>query len=284
MEYPRAIRVDSRYRSSGDPTAFSVQLPRTVEFPPETMCYVSAVSLPVAWFNVDTNFSDKLYVREIRSAGVRCRVITLDAGNYTSVSLPTALAEKLNTDKSFPTMAYTVTYVGARGCLLIQLSTVSGQAADSTARFQFPSEDELLNATWRAANWTGTADPINPADLDTIGDLLRLPLTSAPLTSMETGLLNVSPTDTLYLHSNLCDFGASIGPRGESDQIQRIPVDVSYGFVLHYIANGANDECFPVRGSYNELTFRLCNVRGRTVDLHGGFMSIELTFAPRSLQ
>jgi hypothetical protein len=179
---------------------------------------------------------------------VRCRVITLDAGNYTSVTLPTALAEKLNAGKSFPTMAYTATYVGARGCLLIQL-TVSGQAADSTARFQLPSEDELLSPTWRAANWTGSADPFDPTDLDTTGDLLRLPLTSTPTTSMETGLLNVSPTDTLYLHSNLCDFGASIGPRGECDQIQRLPVDVGYGYTLHYTANGSNDECFPVRGS-----------------------------------
>ena len=139
------IRVDSRYRSSGTPTAFSVQLPRTVEFPPETVCYVSAVSLPVAWFNVDTFFSDKLYVRESRDAGVRCRVITLDAGNYTSVTLPVALAEKLNAGKSFPTMAYSVNYIGSRGCLLIQLSANSGQAADSSARFQLPSEDELLS-------------------------------------------------------------------------------------------------------------------------------------------
>jgi hypothetical protein len=281
MEYPRVIRVDSRYRSSGTPTAFSVQLPRTVEFPPETVCYVSAVSLPVAWFNVDTFFSDKLYVRESRDAGVRCRVITLDAGNYTSVTLPVALAEKLNAGKSFPTMAYSVNYVGSRGCLLIQLSANSGQAADSSARFQLPSEDELLSQSWRTANWTGSADSFDAGDLDTIGDLLRLPGTSAPTTSLETGLLNVSPTDVLYLHSNLCDFGASIGPRGESDQIQRVPIDVSYGFICHYAANGSNEECFPVRGSYNELTFRLANVRGRTVDLHGGFMSVELTFAPR---
>ena len=170
MEYPRVIRVDSRYRSSGSPTAFSVQLPRTVEFPPETMCYVSAVSLPVAWFNVDTFFSDKLYVRESRSAGVRCRVITLDAGNYTSVTLPVALAEKLNTDKSFPTMSYTVQYVSSRGCLLIQLLANSGQTPDGTARFQLPSEDELLSQSWRAANWTGDADGYDATDLDTIGD------------------------------------------------------------------------------------------------------------------
>jgi hypothetical protein len=194
-----------------------------------------------------------------------------------------ALAEKLNAGKSFPTMSYSVSYVGSRGCLLLQLVTVSGQASDATARFQLPSEDELLSASWRAANWTGTADAFDASDLDAIGDLLRLPGTSAPTTSLETGLLNVSPTDVLYLHSNICDFGAAIGPRGESDQIQRIPVDVTYGFCVNYTANGSNDECFPVRGSYKELTFRLANVRGRTVDLHGGFMSVELTFAPRSM-
>jgi len=97
MEYPRVIRVDARYRSRGTPTDFAVQLPRTVEFPPETMCYVSAVSLPHAFFNVDALLSDQLYVIETRSQ--------LDAGNCTSITLPTALTEKLNAGKSFPTTA-----------------------------------------------------------------------------------------------------------------------------------------------------------------------------------
>ena len=65
-------------------------------------------------------------MRENRCAGVRCRVVTLDAGNYTSVMLPVALAEKLNAGKSFPEMSYSVTYVGSRGCLLIQLLSNNG--------------------------------------------------------------------------------------------------------------------------------------------------------------
>jgi hypothetical protein len=178
-------------------------------------------------------------------------------------------------------MAYVVDYVGSRGVLRVQLQTVSGQTPDSTARFQLPSEDELLSPVWRAANWVGNADPLDPTNLDTMGDLLRLPGNSIPTTSLETGLLNITPTDTLYIHSNLADFGCSIGPRGESDQIQRIPVETSYGFCLHWTSNSADSEGFPVRGSYQELTFRLCNVRGRVVDLHGGFMSIELFFVPR---
>jgi len=180
-------------------------------------------------------------------------------------------------------MAYAVDYIGARGVLRIQLVAVSGQTPDASARFQLPSEDELLSPAWRSLNWVGTADPIDGSSLDTLGDLLRLPGTSTPTTSLETGLLNVTPTDTLYIHSNLADFGCSVGPRGESDQIQRIPVQTTYGYILHYISNGADSEGFPVRGSYNELSFRLCNVRGRTIDLHGGFMSIELTFVPQNM-
>ena len=280
MEYPKVIRVDSRYRSSGTSTDFAVQLPSTVHFPPGTVCFVTAVSLPHAWFNVDSGISDRLHVIETRASNRRCRVVQLDAGNYTSVTLPAALADKLNAGKSFPTLSYAVEYLSSRGSLRIQLVAVGGQAADATARFQLPSEDELLSATWRAANWSGTADPIDARDLDTMGDLLRLPGTSSPTTSLETGLLNVSPVDTLYLQSNLSAFD-TVGPRGEQYIVQRLPVTTSYGFVLHYIANGASSESFPVSGSFRELTFRLCNVRGRAIDLHGGQMSVELTFDER---
>ena len=80
------ISVDSRYRSSGTSTDFAVQLPRTVQFPPGTVCFVTAVSLPHAWFNVGATVSDKLHVIETWSTNRRCRVVHLDAGIYTIVS------------------------------------------------------------------------------------------------------------------------------------------------------------------------------------------------------
>ena len=284
--YPKVIRIDSRYRKpdSGSSSDFRYELPVTVNFPEGTRCYVSAVSLPNSWFNVDAGLSDKLYVVETRTvAGAqirRCRVVQLDAGNYSSLSLPTALAEKLNAGRSFTAVQYQVDYVGARGVLKLQLVSMSG-ASDATARFQLPSEDELLSASWKAANWTGTADAYDAADVDTMGDLLRLPATSAPVSAQETGLLNVAPTDVLYLHSNLAGFDG-YGPRGEQDIIQRIAVTVSYGYTLHYVASGSDSEHFAVSGSVRELSISLTNVRGRVIDLHGGQMSLELTFdAPR---
>lgn len=276
--YPRVIRLDSRYRTAGTPTDCVFTLPYDVEFPRGTRCFVSAVSCPHAWFNVDLGLSDKLYVRETRVQGgavlVKCRVLQLEAGNCTSMTLPPALQTLMNAGRSFANSTYSVEYVPLQGCLRTQLS-----GADTTARFSLPSEDELLSQAWRSANWTGDADAYAADDLDTMGDLLRLPATSAPNTTLLTGLLNVSPVDVVYLRSSTLASGDSIGPRGEADIIQRIAVDSTYGYNLSYTSNGADSEYFSVQGVYRELRFALTNVRSRTLDLHGGFFSVELTFA-----
>jgi hypothetical protein len=275
--YPKVIRLDSRYRSSGGPTDPVFNLPSNPEFPDGTHCYVSAFSCPHAWYNVDTGLSDKLYVRETRTQGgvalVRCRVLQLEAGNYTSMTLPPALQTLLNTGKSFAA-SYEVSYVPSQGCLRIQLNT----AADLSALFQLPSEDELTSQAWRTANWTGTADAFSADDLDTMGDLLRLPETSAPTTNVLTGLLNTSPVDVLYLRSPSLATYNSIGPRGEADILQRVPVTTSYGYNLSWTSSGSDAEYSLVRGSFSQLRFSLTNVRGRVVSLHGGFFSVELTF------
>jgi hypothetical protein len=280
--FPKVIRVDSRFRVSGTSTDFRIQLPQAVAFPQGTVCYVSAVSLPHSWWNVEEGMSDKLYVIETKGSPTqrRCRVLTIPAGNYTSLTLPTAIATALNTGSSLTGMAYAVDYVTSRGCLRIQLATAG--AADATARFRLPSEDELVSTSWKSANWVGTADAYSVYDLDTMGDLLRLPSVSAATTIVETGLLDISPIHCLYLHSDLPTFD-TIGPKGEADIVQRVPVTTSFGYVLHYIANGASEEFFPLgKLSFQELNFRLTNVHNKVIDLHGGQLSIELTFHDRS--
>ena len=281
--YPKVVRIDSRFRTSGTGSDFEVTLDRPVTFPAGVRAYVSAVSLPHSWSNVEEGINDRLYVIETRTVGGaeqrKCRSLQLVSGNYTSLTLPTALAAALNSGSLFTgSLAYTVDYVPNRGTLRFQLAVASGGTPDASARFRLPSEDELTSVTWRAANWTGTADAYSSSDPDTIGDFLRLPNVSAGNTTFETGLLDVSPIHVLYLHSSLSGY-ESIGPRGETDIIQRLPVTSSYGYVLHYVSNGAAEEHFEVGGrSAQSLGFSLTNSRGRVVDLHGGNVSLELTF------
>ena len=53
----RRIYIDSKHRASGTPSSFSYQLPRSIETPDETVCYVDNVFLPNVWgtFNADNN-------------------------------------------------------------------------------------------------------------------------------------------------------------------------------------------------------------------------------------
>ena len=61
-EFPKCIRIDSRFRTSGASTDFRIQLPTAIAFPEGVVGYVSAVSLPHSWWNVEEGVSDKLCV------------------------------------------------------------------------------------------------------------------------------------------------------------------------------------------------------------------------------
>lgn len=286
--FPKCIRVDSRFRlrGSASTTDFSIELPETVEFPDDCRCFVSAVSFPVSFWNVDADVSDRLYVIETHTVGGvqqrRCRAIQIPAANYTSLSLPAALATALNAGTSLAGLSYQVDYLPSRGTLRFQLVVPAGGTPDASARFRIPSEDELTNSEWRAAHWTGSADGYDTSAPDAMSDLLRLPLTSADTTILETGILNVAPHDCLYLHSNLADF-STIAADGARDVIQRIPLFANYGFTNHFQASGDNEEYFEVSGAYRFLRFRLSTVRNRVIDLHGGHLSLELVFFQKSL-
>ena len=98
-EFPKCIRIDSRFRTSGTSTDFRIQLPTAVAFPQGAVGYVSAVSLPHSWWNVEEGVSDHLYVIETKGSPTqkRCRVLTIPAGNYTSLTRPGVIATALNT-------------------------------------------------------------------------------------------------------------------------------------------------------------------------------------------
>ena len=50
----RKIYVDSRQRISGTPSEFKCSLVRNVSLPKKCAAFVSDVTIPHAWYNVDT--------------------------------------------------------------------------------------------------------------------------------------------------------------------------------------------------------------------------------------
>lgn len=288
MEPPaRVIRVDSRFRTRGTTSDFAVSLPQALSFAEDCVCYVSAVSLSHTWWNVSGDMNDVLYVIESKglptTPNQTCRAVQLPAGYYTATSLPSMLQTALNTGSTLSPMQYACTYDPTRGTVTIRL--LAGTGSDATARFRLPSTRELMDpnftSTWLPRG-TGTAVGYNRMDPDSVGELLRLPEASVSTTALETGLVNVTPIDVLYLTSNLTNW-STIGPRGEADWICRIPVDVAYGFGIHWQHSGNVYDFFEVgsMSGIQELTFKVINSFGTVVDLQGAPVSIELVFAPR---
>lgn len=279
---PRILRFDSRFRVSGTSTDFEYQLPESIQLPEGTQAQVSAVSLPYAWWNVDQP-NNVLYVVETDGTTTWRRRILLVSGQYTSLTLPGLLQNALNAGTNLAPLAYNVSYQSAQGSMLIQL-----QGADvGQRRFRLPSEDELMSPAWKASEWDVSGAPGPPYDLwdpRSVGDLLRLPAASSFTSAMQTGLLDVGPQHVLYLHSSLGTYDM-LGPKdGDRDVIARIPVDVSYGYVVHYRHSTIESNTFGV-GSTNlrNLRFRLTNSKGAVIDLHGGHMSIEIVFVEPEL-
>ena len=87
----RRIYIDSKHRASGTPSSFTYQLPRSIETPDETVCYVDSVFLPNVFptLNADNN---RLYVVEHATSGSEVkRLLLLEIGNYSSLELANAI-------------------------------------------------------------------------------------------------------------------------------------------------------------------------------------------------
>ena len=86
--------VDSRYKTSNSISNcdFKFELKETLDLPDNTVCYIDDISIPHSWWSVENN-NNKLYV-ETQS---NYTIFVVPSGNYTGVSLATALQTLLQT-------------------------------------------------------------------------------------------------------------------------------------------------------------------------------------------
>ena len=91
--------------------------------------------------------------------------------------------------------------------------------------------------------------------------------------------LNLQPIRNLYLHSpNLGSF-QTLGARGEQTIIKKIPVSSNQGEMIFQDYNpGAVDMLDCSKQTLRQLEFRLTNVDGFVVPLHGNHCSFSIVF------
>ena len=259
------ICIDSSFRVSGTPTEFRIELPESVLIPENTVCMVTDVCIAHSWYSVD-DANDRVYVRRVASGLTQDIFFALAHQNYDIVTLAAGLQTAFNA--RWPT-SFTVTASSAMGTLQIATSV-----ADTT--FQVLTDAELLDQLDNT--WSGTAfEGQSPM---TCNMMLRntIPATSSKTVPFVSGFVDTLAHHNIYISSpNLGSF-QNLGPRGERNILKKVVVNVPFGGMITETLINPDDCTDCSKQLLKTLEFKISDIYGNAMQLHGAPVSFSLVF------
>ena len=270
------IIVDTHYKTAASKSNadFSIELPETVNIPDNTGSMITEISIPNTLFTIDST-NNRLYFRSTRSTlGVLLPTTTdawvvLASKNYDISSFSAALANALNESITGPGLVVPF-YDENQGTLTLTVS-------DSNVVWGIFTDEELktkFNATWAGLYY----DPDVPRSCNDVLGNSGISTINSQARPFVSGFIDVMPHHNLYLTSpQLGSFG-NIGPRGDRTILKNIIVNVGFGEVITYGYIDVDDYTNCSRQAIKTLQFRLCDVHGAVVDLHGAHISFAIRF------
>ena len=119
----RRIYVDSRLKSSGTGSDFTVELPRSFEVPDQTIAFIDSVLVPNVFHSIHEN-NNRLYFAEFTNpSNVTEHIYTLDEGNYTGSQLAQLVQDKIYANTTL-SQAYHIRKKQAKSQLVTQTETL----------------------------------------------------------------------------------------------------------------------------------------------------------------
>jgi hypothetical protein len=260
----RKIYIDSRFKTNNSvsDSHFKYELNESVALPDKCVMFVDDIIVPNGWLTVDED-NNKLYVRRYQTTGdiTTDAIITISSSNYTSATLRTEIETKLNA--TFGAAIFTVTYDS--NLLRYSLSLSSGGC-------KFFTDKELI---WGSPVWTGTV--YNSNNLNSINEILTNTIPAQAIT-IYTGIVDLRRYHNLYISSpNISSF-TSMGARGESNIIKKIPVTSDYGSIIYDNVVANHDWIDVSKLLLKTIEFRISDAYGKTIDLRGMPVSFSLMF------
>jgi len=280
----KKIYIDSQYKiaDSGSSSDFRIELPYTITMPHNAIFTIDEICIPHAWYSVEANLNDKIYIHLLDTiTHNRYNVIaTVPAGNYNGILFRAALQRAL--DLVAPAFtSFLVNYDASTYSITINVAT-------SNLLFNVLSDVEIMNGLrglW-ATGAIGPGGDINRSNVASINDILRNSdeQTTSYGFSIEykSGFLNFQAINNMYLSSpNLGTF-TTIGARGESTIIKKIPVSAEYGYMIIDRSTSVHDYLECGKCTLKTIEFHLKDSKGRFVPLHGCNISFSIVFAIKS--
>ena len=191
-------------------------------------------------------------------------ILSLPIQNHTGDTLATELNVAM--DAEWGAGIYVATF-SQRSLKL----TVTSNDGDRT--FKLYTDAELSVGL----GWTGPAyDTNNPM---AVNDVIRNVIISpSSVASYSTEPVDLIRFQNLYITSpNLGSF-TTLGPRGESNIIKKIPVTADYGYMIHDSVVVNHDWINVSKQQLKLLEFKITDAYGNVVDIRGIRVSLSLIF------
>ena len=279
----KKIYIDSRDRTVDSKSAsnFKIELPNTVQMPDNTVFFVTDVCVPHVWKTIEEGFNDRLYLMystpfPLAPGSVGRHVIVyLTEGNYKLAELAAHIQTQINASiddvaKSYTTFAVTPDATNSS-------LTISMTGSSSTVWFKLYTDAQVVSTI--GLNWIGS----DPGNLKSANDVLTLVSPMKLTTSYQTGFVNLTHTNNVYITSpNLGSFDTLA--TFSNNIIKKVPVNAPYGYMVVDQNMSTNDFLNCSRQTLRTLEFHLRDGRGREIDLKGMYITFSLVFNKYNLE
>ena len=266
-------------------------------------------SIPYSFYNVREGINDKIdiIVSDFNNNTLYETVITLDAGNYTAISLSTTFKQLIeqymgtvtvglpsvisivyDRDKQkFQFSIAPTTNDNLGRMVIINLSHGQNQGTHFDIELGFDSET-ADNSVYFACDTDNISQTAGTVELNRIGENItasnHIPTTKPYLQSTNIADLNGS-VHSLYLRTNLPVVSSMDSLTGGTSQIvAKLPIDTSPGGIIFHEPRDSLHKSLIQTQSIKHITLRLTDDRNKLISLNGLHFSVALMFEFVSLK
>ena len=251
----KKIYVDSRYCTpdSSSDSDFKIQLARNIYLPERTVMHIENITLPHAWYSIETGINNLLYVK----LGTTCFIATIPSTNYIGASFATAMTTALGN-------GFTVSYEVNTNRLTIS----------NSQSFKILTDIEL--ATGLNGDWTGPV--YNWSSPSSSNDVLANRTSNSGF-SFVSGMLSLNGFRAVYISSSTLSNYNTVGARGENNIIKKVPVNADFGYQVIDQMVSDHDYLSVERMTLGTIDFQVKDVKGNFIPFKGSPISFTIKFS-----
>lgn len=282
----KKIYVDTRFKTvdSKSDSDFTIELPRTINIPDDTIAYINDIVLPVSWTTIDERNNKLYYSISHNVNGTSDKsywILPVDFKNYNGTILADEMMTKMNDglyDNMKDKFKFNVDYLYTENQFkieVIDLRPLASQNGDIIEVYLLTEED------LKTDKWDGPKFSKN--DINSMNNIIRLVKTTLiKTTSLEEDIfytnLDLHTTRNLYLHSSVLASYDTLSNFSMDTIIKKISVHANYNELIFDSSMAGFDYLDVSRRSFQRIDFRITDSYGKTVNLKNSHWSFSIIF------